>query len=497
MSNSKSIRHSLSSNLSINSVTSTKKITKFPLPNATKPRYMISKKIEINELPDDVVLYIFRYLTPIDLLNIGSVCRRWYSISQDESLWRSLILSYGLHHQTPSTSTSKQRIQTYLNQQIKTQLKSLFSMKFDILKSYTGIPDYQKMFDKFSNQFNFLLAFCDDKHNIIWSQKYDTIKFFDTSLSIRWLEITMPEFLSRVHFLRLFSIVSININTCPNRIRLPKVNEQLSDITQKPIQHTQKIQSLLHEYKFDWNLIKTKSISLTNDIKSSIHVSKLTNEDDFLIATYEQDKSFAFLVFNINYLSFHEHFFTGLRNTTNSINNQSLSQMIIPNQFPKSNDLEVSVFICFRNMTTIFLRHRFLNCRLKFSNTPIIELIRTTDMMQELGPELEDIPKFNWKTALFKGTINDIFLIDIVVLNERKNVSFSITLPAKLTHGNDNEDSQGKDYILSSNVWNIKAVSECNNRIRLDGTIMRLDNEYCTLGRDSQSWHLQNMTCSF
>src|SRR5690348_17039530 len=71
-----------------------------------------------------------------------------YSISQDESLWRSLVHSYGLHHQTPSTSTSKQRIQTYLNQQIRTQLKSLFSMKFDVLKSYTGIPDYQKMFNK-------------------------------------------------------------------------------------------------------------------------------------------------------------------------------------------------------------------------------------------------------------------------------------------------------------------------------------------------------------
>ncbi|CAF5089112.1 unnamed protein product, partial [Rotaria sp. Silwood1] len=192
-------------------------------------------------------------------------------------------------HKASSNSTSKQRIQTYLNQQIKTQLKSLFPTKFDILKSYTGIPDYQKTFNKFSDQFNFLLAFCDDKHNIIWSQKYDTIKFFDTSISIRWFEITMPEFLSRVHYLRLFSIVSIDINTRPNRIRLPKTNEQLSDITQKPIQHTQKIQSLLHEYIFDWNSIKTKSISLTNDVKSPIRISKLSNEDDFLIPIYEQD----------------------------------------------------------------------------------------------------------------------------------------------------------------------------------------------------------------
>jgi hypothetical protein len=118
-------------------------------------------------------------------------------------------------------------------------------------------------------------------------------------------------------------------------------------------------------------------------------------------------------------------------------------------------------------------------------------------MAQELGPQLEELPKFNWKTTISKGTINDLFLIDIVVLNERKNVSFSLTLPATLTPGNNDENGQGKDYILSSNVWNIKAISQCNNHIRLDGTIMRLDSEYCALGKDSQLWHLQNMTCTF
>jgi len=65
-----SIRHSSSSNQS-------KQTTKFPLPNATKPRYIVSKKIQINELPDDILLYIFRYLSPIDLLNTGIVCQRW------------------------------------------------------------------------------------------------------------------------------------------------------------------------------------------------------------------------------------------------------------------------------------------------------------------------------------------------------------------------------------------------------------------------------------
>lgn len=68
-----SVRRTSSSS---NTIT-TKKPTKFPLPNATKPRYIVSKKIEINELPDDLLLYIFRFLSPIDLLNIGIVSHRW------------------------------------------------------------------------------------------------------------------------------------------------------------------------------------------------------------------------------------------------------------------------------------------------------------------------------------------------------------------------------------------------------------------------------------
>ena len=75
MSNLTSIRHKTSSNVSINSTTTKK--TVFPLPNATKPRYKVSKKIEIDELPNDILLCIFHYLSPIELLNIATVCRRW------------------------------------------------------------------------------------------------------------------------------------------------------------------------------------------------------------------------------------------------------------------------------------------------------------------------------------------------------------------------------------------------------------------------------------
>lgn len=118
-------------------------------------------------------------------------------------------------------------------------------------------------------------------------------------------------------------------------------------------------------------------------------------------------------------------------------------------------------------------------------------------MAEELGPELEQLPKFNWKTGVFNGTISDLCLIDLVVVNEHNRVSFSLTLPAKLIAGGGDQPDQSGDYILSSNVWNIQAVSLSNKRFAVNGTIMRLDSEYCALGRDSQSWHLQQMTCQF
>ena len=206
MSSSKSARRSASSHRS----------SIFPLPNATKPRYTVSRKLEFSELPDDILLAVFRYLSPIDLLNVGLVSRRWYAVSQDQSLWRILAHVYGLQ-QPASTTTAKQSIQTYLNQHIRNKLKSLFPAKFDPLRSYTGMADYQKTFQKLADPFHFLLAFCDERHQVIWSQKCDTMKLFDTSMSLRWFDLTMPQCLSRVQYLRLFAIVSIDMQIRPNR----------------------------------------------------------------------------------------------------------------------------------------------------------------------------------------------------------------------------------------------------------------------------------------
>lgn len=42
-------------------------------------------------MPDTVMLNIFQYLNPRELLTAGEVCRSWNRVSQDELLWKALF----------------------------------------------------------------------------------------------------------------------------------------------------------------------------------------------------------------------------------------------------------------------------------------------------------------------------------------------------------------------------------------------------------------------
>ncbi|EDO47225.1 predicted protein [Nematostella vectensis] len=64
------------------------------------------------DLPDSLLLFIFGFLTPKEVLTAGEVCRKWHRASMDEVLWKSIFIkSYNLSGieksqlQLPSSST--------------------------------------------------------------------------------------------------------------------------------------------------------------------------------------------------------------------------------------------------------------------------------------------------------------------------------------------------------------------------------------------------------
>ncbi|KAL1124378.1 hypothetical protein AAG570_001007 [Ranatra chinensis] len=44
-----------------------------------------------NYVPDSILLHIFQYLTPKELLNVGLTCQTWNRVSYDELLWKHLL----------------------------------------------------------------------------------------------------------------------------------------------------------------------------------------------------------------------------------------------------------------------------------------------------------------------------------------------------------------------------------------------------------------------
>lgn len=42
-------------------------------------------------MPDSILLNIFQYLTPKELMTVGEVCRSWHRVSRDEFLWKDLF----------------------------------------------------------------------------------------------------------------------------------------------------------------------------------------------------------------------------------------------------------------------------------------------------------------------------------------------------------------------------------------------------------------------
>jgi F-box protein 4 len=44
------------------------------------------------DLPDEVYLHLFSFLSPIDLCQISNVCKKWYRLATDDNVWRQRLI---------------------------------------------------------------------------------------------------------------------------------------------------------------------------------------------------------------------------------------------------------------------------------------------------------------------------------------------------------------------------------------------------------------------
>ncbi|CAF3350576.1 unnamed protein product [Rotaria socialis] len=48
--------------------------------------------VSMLDLPDEVYLHLFSFLSPIDLCQISNVCKKWYRLATDDNLWRQRLI---------------------------------------------------------------------------------------------------------------------------------------------------------------------------------------------------------------------------------------------------------------------------------------------------------------------------------------------------------------------------------------------------------------------
>jgi hypothetical protein len=48
--------------------------------------------LSILDLPDEVYLHLFSFLSPIDLCQTSNVCRKWYRLATDDNVWRHRLM---------------------------------------------------------------------------------------------------------------------------------------------------------------------------------------------------------------------------------------------------------------------------------------------------------------------------------------------------------------------------------------------------------------------
>ncbi len=51
-----------------------------------------STDLSILDLPDEVYLHLFSFLSPLDLCQISNVCKKWYRLATDDTVWRQRLI---------------------------------------------------------------------------------------------------------------------------------------------------------------------------------------------------------------------------------------------------------------------------------------------------------------------------------------------------------------------------------------------------------------------
>ncbi|XP_046413116.1 F-box/WD repeat-containing protein 5 isoform X1 [Neodiprion fabricii] len=152
-------------------------------------------------LPDSVLLSIFQYLTPKELLTVGEVCRTWHRVCKDEFLWKDLF--YQTYKIDPNVSIMPGK--TSWLQEFKRLTYHTPLLETEVRKEHTN----QVLHVSFSHNGQMFTTCSKDGYIIVWNSSYPaSIKYHRDMKTFSWKYTQFSQFnssdtlllVSGVHF---------------------------------------------------------------------------------------------------------------------------------------------------------------------------------------------------------------------------------------------------------------------------------------------------------
>jgi hypothetical protein len=189
----------------LKSLSSSSNRTRAPMLYAGRKR---DCRLSISSLPDELLMKVFNYLTPGDLLSCAAVSKYWQNIANDNVLWYRMYLRYcaGGKRKKGTLSIADQP-PSYWKQQCLCRNDELRPVRIvrqlKRLNPFTGLPrDTQNILEKMTLRWALVLVTGDGKEQTI--AFHNDLCYFSMVVCVRWYPLEFKT--NEVRRLRVYAV---------------------------------------------------------------------------------------------------------------------------------------------------------------------------------------------------------------------------------------------------------------------------------------------------
>ncbi|XP_048741476.2 F-box only protein 15-like isoform X2 [Ostrea edulis] len=404
-----------------------------------------------NDIPGEILMKIFMYLSPQDLILASQVSKTWHSLANDNALWRPIYKKYignkssGSEREVKSRSIEGMK-QDCMTRCIQQRNKRVFKHLRKRKSPYTGLQESKEVEQALRTAgmtFELVMIDSDGKEHTLGHQD---VFYHAMSVSIRWFALEMTP----VNKIKEFCLYSRN----------PLF---YNHATGKPVKNGPYQRSLL----------------LTQDFKWSDSKGRITGGDELIslyslphgltIAMYKGDElELAFVSYGLSLDSLVQRCIHGTPDLPYTI---SENKCLDPGMSSKHGLLGYQLTVQLRSMRKAHWDEQFRNIDCKDGNMEggyaIFTVVRPD---QRLKISLEDFI-YPWKTDAFKGKVKDVAVLDLTMLDEENMVFWTTSSLVKIERNKEISKMFDFDYRYDG----ITSIEYADNTGKLFLQICKMD----------------------